>query len=803
MTLHIHDSIDYIPNELSIDSPPPNSAGTDQYLLKHRNIKYDCKNCLACQTLNGMNDVQPQRVSDDPKYTSDDLLHTNTIQCTYNTLLSSTTDITSKRNEIRDYFHRTFTLYEQLFSVLHSDSTYYLRPDVLRHPLIFYYGHTAVFFINKLIQAGLIAERINESIESTCAIGVDEMSWDDLNESNYNWPSVQQLTEYRDTVRQTVDELIQNIEFTVPIDWNQGIWIVLMGIEHERIHLETSSVLFRQLPINEIHSHTLFNICENYRHDINTVPQNRLIPVQGKQVRLGRYDRDITDGNQLNHDGVECVYGWDNEYGVAQYTVQSFHASQHLVTNAEYYKFWLAGGYTQKKYWSEEGWEFIQYQINTNQRDYPLFWVPVDHKIHDPSQRQFKFRTMCNIIDMPWDWPVETNYLESYAYCQWFSEQTGQIVRLPTEAEYMCMRDEYVDEGPDVKQSDANINLNHYSSSCPVDEYSFTSKINSRNQLYDVIGNVWQHSETPIYAFQQFKYHDMYDDFSIPTFDTRHNLLLGGSWISTGNECMKYARYAFRRHFYQHAGFRYIVSNQSVHDTNPQKQVSLIESDPIVVDVLQQQYNDQSLIQSTLNINNWHVAVAQYIHSMYNEMDTNKSNLNVLDVNCGTGRTIFELLSHNQHNTLISNITGIDRTTRFIQIATQLQEQKYYSYKTQTLDDVAIDLNQLYNYNTSAYDRIVFMQANSENLDNKYKGYDLILNVQTNAATTLDTVLSIMYNRLNTDGILVYASNQSQPKFTHTSYRQVHHSLDIPCVQHITDRQYNVQVYTLIALQKQ
>ena len=30
----------------------------------------------------------------------------------------------------------------------------------------------------------------------------------------------------------------------------------------------------------------------------------------------------------------------------------------------------------------------------------------------------------------------------------------------------------------------------------------------------------------------------------------------GGSWISTGDEASRFARYAFRRHFFQHCGFR-------------------------------------------------------------------------------------------------------------------------------------------------------------------------------------------------------------------------------------------------------
>ena len=30
----------------------------------------------------------------------------------------------------------------------------------------------------------------------------------------------------------------------------------------------------------------------------------------------------------------------------------------------------------------------------------------------------------------------------------------------------------------------------------------------------------------------------------------------GGSWVSTGDEASRFARFAFRRHFFQHVGFR-------------------------------------------------------------------------------------------------------------------------------------------------------------------------------------------------------------------------------------------------------
>lgn len=36
--------------------------------------------------------------------------------------------------------------------------------------------------------------------------------------------------------------------------------------------------------------------------------------------------------------------------------------------------------------------------------------------------------------------------------------------------------------------------------------------------FYDVIGNVWQWTETPIDGLPGFEVHPLYDDFSTPTF---------------------------------------------------------------------------------------------------------------------------------------------------------------------------------------------------------------------------------------------------------------------------------------------
>ena len=131
-------------------------------------------------------------------------------------------DAAAKREEIRRYFHATLDCYEQLFQTLQDDEAYLKKPISLRHPLIFYLGHTSTFFTNKLVLAGLITERINPRLESMFAVGVDEMSWDDLDTTHYDWPSVEEVRAYRAKVRLIVDKLITDMPLTLPISSPPG-----------------------------------------------------------------------------------------------------------------------------------------------------------------------------------------------------------------------------------------------------------------------------------------------------------------------------------------------------------------------------------------------------------------------------------------------------------------------------------------------------------------------------------------------------------------------------------------------------
>jgi 5-histidylcysteine sulfoxide synthase/putative 4-mercaptohistidine N1-methyltranferase len=625
---------------------------------------------------------------------------------TYSTVLNSG-DPEVKRQEILDYFHATFDIDEKLYDTLKQDETFYLRADRLRHPLIFYFGHTATFFINKLIIARVIDQRINHRFESMFAVGVDEMSWDDLDERHYDWPTRQEVKDYRDKVREVIDKLIRSLPLTLPITWESPFWGLMMGIEHERIHLETSSVLIRQLPIDQVLQLPFWDICT----ESGEPPPNELLPVKGGKVVLGKQNNNY-------------LYGWDNEYGVHEAEVADFKAARYLVSNREFLEFVKAGCYTDRQWWNEEGWNWREFK----QAEHPQFWIKADVG--------WKMRTMASETDLPWDWPVEVNCLEAQAFCNWKAARSGKPIRLPTEDEWNRLRD--ICEIPDQpfwNNAPGNINLEYWASSCPINKFK-------TGDFCDVLGNVWQWTETPIYPFHGFEVHPWYDDFSIPTFDTRHNLIKGGSWISTGNEATRDSRYAFRRHFFQHAGFRYVESTAAV----------VIHDDQYESDALAAQYCDAHYGSQHFGVPNFAVACAEKALAA---MEGRKKG-HALDLGCAVGRAAFELARGG-----FERVTGLDFSTRFFRLATRMRDEGYLRYAfTEEGEIVSFHEIGLQELGLEAVrDRVRFSQADACNLPEKFTGYDLVL-----AANLIDRLysprrfLSMIHERMNLGGLLIITS---------------------------------------------
>ena len=626
------------------------------------------------------------------------------------TLLLDRGDVEAKRQEILDYFHHSFTLYESLFECLANDEAYLRRANRLRQPLIFYYGHTAVFFINKLRVANLIDERIDPRLESLLAVGVDEMSWDDLNDNNYDWPTPAEVKTLRDKTREVVDRFIRECDFAMPINWDNPMWIVLMGIEHERIHLETSSILIRELPIEMVKPHPVWgNICRDH----GAAPENSWVDIGGGEVEMGKSKENP-------------IYGWDNEYGYSTETVETFKASKYLVSNSEMLEFINAGGYQNQSYWTEEGRGWLEF----SKAQHPVYWLK--------TGEEFQLRTMLEVIDMPWNWPAEINYLEAKAFCNWKSEQTGTHVRMPTEAEWYRMRNGLNTDQPYWDSAPGNINLEHEFSPCPVDRHEFG------DGLFDLVGNLWQWTETPIDGYSGFEVHPTYDDFSAPTFDGKHNLFKGGCWISTGNYAIKDARYAFRRHFFQYSGLRYIQAQPL-----PEPEVSVYETDQMVAKYIEFHYGKDPGI---LSVPNFQVASIAEVAKHLQGRSTKKA----LDIGCAVGRSAFELAEFFDH------VDALDFSVRVIEAPSKLQEtgrQRYVCTDEGELNLFReINLSDFKGYNDVKH-KIAFMQGDACNLLDKFDNYDLVY--AANMITRLydpEKFLTFIKDRINPGELLVIAS---------------------------------------------
>ena len=419
------------------------------------------------------------------------------------------------RQTLLSYFENSWELEETLMKSIVSNDSFYLNPDPLRNPIIFYLGHSPVFYINKLVRVGLLDQRIHPEYERLFEMGVDPSDEAELDDNikASNWPDVDRVWHYREQAKETVANFIHSCDCDRPITPTHPLWALVMGMEHNRIHFETSSMLLRQFSVDRLQRPEGWE----YATSDGKIPDNNMVEVSGGAVHLGKPEQPLT-------------YGWDSEYGSRSLDVTSFLASQHLITNGEFLSFVEDNGYENREFWDDESWNW---KI-TNQANTPKFWIP--------KNGSYQYRTLFDEIDLPLDWPVEVNHYEAIAYCRWKGEGT----RLMSEAEWKI--------AVDASAGDTPFNLNvRFGSPSPVGSLE---KGRAASGLYDLRGNIWEWLGDDFNPLPGFEPHFLYEDYSVPYFDSNHKIMLGGSWASTGAYASASCRNWFRRNFYQHAGFR-------------------------------------------------------------------------------------------------------------------------------------------------------------------------------------------------------------------------------------------------------
>jgi len=628
------------------------------------------------------------------------------------------------RAEVRDYFANGWMLTEVLLSSLQGEAAF-LRPPYhrLRHPMVFYLGHTACFYVNKLRVARLLHAPIDPYFEQLFETGVDEMSWDDMSKNEMAWPEVRDVCRYRRDVFVTVMGLIDAhpglSDGHPPIDARHPLWALFMACEHERIHLETSSVLLREMPLSLLRRPAPWPALHPSAGASRTAGEPSVgeaaafTAVAGGEVRLGK-------------PATWPTFGWDNEYGARDAVVSPFRISRHMASNGDFLAFVEAGGYAERRYWTDTGWAWRAFR-NVK---WPTFWLADG----PAGSHLFKLRTLFEIIDLPRSWPVCVNRHEAEAFLAWRSEKDAKSYRLPTEAEYTWLRNPAA-RGPGgaaaadrdasfdsrATRGDARCNVDlAFGSESPVD-----GSRASLDGVHDLVGNVWGWCEDDFHPLDGFRVHPLYEDFSAPCFDGDHAMLLGGSFMSTGAEASMFGRFHFRPHFFQHAGLHVVDApgpGTAAVRSRADRGESKYEAAATLHQYLLLHYGaSEDTLPPGLRASGLDAfprRCADVVVDWTRRLGVRAGA--ALDVGCGVGGAAFTLAGH------FAQVTAVDVSAAFIEAANALKRDGRHDYEVRIEGSlVARRVARV----DEALDRarLVFRRADACSLPAEYADFDAVL----------------------------------------------------------------------------
>jgi hypothetical protein len=190
----------------------------------------------------------------------------------------------------------------------------------------------------------------------------------------------------------------------VSVGPSHPMWALFMGFEHERIHLETSSVLFRETPVHLVQTPPHWPSLHPSSRRATPVsdPRAGVDYPANRMIRVPRDPSSDGDGGGASGMTVDLgkpadfpSYGWDNEYGERRVDVPPFWASENMVTNGEYYEFVSSGGYASPRFWCDDGWAW---RAHRNLK-WPFFW----QQEGPAGSHRYSLRTIFEVISMPWD----------------------------------------------------------------------------------------------------------------------------------------------------------------------------------------------------------------------------------------------------------------------------------------------------------------------------------------------------------------------------------------------------------------
>lgn len=432
--------------------------------------------------------------------------------------------ITLALRKLTDRLAQSRAITDQLFEIIHPTS-FYTRPISERHRIVFYLGHLEAFDWNLLGGQYFGLRSILQEFDNLFAFGIDPVDGSLPADQISDWPAVAKIERYNCRIRHDLDHVLAKATLHSEGSHRKGQsleTLLNVAIEHRLMHAETLGYMLHQLPFD----------CKR---------------TKGKDISLeancpaSPYAVTIPDGIAVLGLCREPsgTFGWDNEFDQHKVNVPAFEIDAYSVTNGNFLAFIREGGYYERSFWSDAGWEWITSQSIAH----PKFWVRVGDA--------WFYRTMFADIPLPADWPVYVSHAEASAYARW----AGKL--LPTEAQWQ--RAAYgTAKGPDreypwgdLPPSEGLGNFNFLQwDPVPINAHP---KAQSAFGVYGLLGNGWEWTSTVFGPYPGFRSFDFYPGYSANFFDGKHYVLKGGS--SRTAACM--LRRSFRNWFQPHYPYLY------------------------------------------------------------------------------------------------------------------------------------------------------------------------------------------------------------------------------------------------------
>ena len=409
---------------------------------------------------------------------------------------------------------------EELFAIVRPEALYD-RPIPERHRIIFYLGHIDAFDWN-LLRDPFGLPSFDPGLDKLFSFGIDPVAGELPTDQPDDWPSLKRVRKYNALLRSLLDRGLQRAAAEDPnLARLEHGRLLEVAIEHRLMHAETLCYMLHQMPFD-----SKFSMAQA-PSPAAPARVSRMIDIPAGTATLGLPP------------GDNGVFGWDNEYQQHPVDVPAFAIDSHNVTNQDYARFMLEGGYTNRTFWSEAGWEWI----TTANHLHPAFWVP--------HENEWAYRTMFQEIPLPLDWPVFVSHEEASAYARW----AGKV--LPSEAEWhraACgtragteRAFPWGSEPPSSRHG--NFDFHRWDPS-PAGSHPEGS---SDFGVTDLAGNGGEWTRTPFAPLPGFEPFSFYSGYSADFFDGKHFVMKGGSPRTAA--CM--LRRSFRNWFQPHYPYIY------------------------------------------------------------------------------------------------------------------------------------------------------------------------------------------------------------------------------------------------------